>query len=97
MNFRIPSDIVKRDWAREQTRQYWKDNRPLYVYRKDDGVRFTRQSNNKYTTDESAMNPKYEYDLAALTGPAFTLIKSEIKIVEYKTINDGHGDEDDCC
>lgn len=71
-------------------------NLPKYIYRIDDGFRFTLQPNNKYTMDKSEMNPKYEYEISALTNSAFTQFKHQIRIVEYKCRHEGCGEDESC-
>ena len=67
---------------------------PKYLFRKDDGIRFTRQSNGKYTMDKSEMKPKYEYGFHVLflNGFVDSIHKCKIEKFEYK--NNGHGDID---
>jgi len=42
-----------------------------YLYRKDDGERFTKQSDGKYTMDNSEMYMKYRYTYASLKSHGF--------------------------
>ncbi len=68
---------------------------PKYLYRRDDGERFTLQDNGKYTMDTSNMQPKYEYPYELLIRNGFkdSLDKCETK--EYiSNNNDGHGNGD---
>jgi hypothetical protein len=54
-----------------------KTKQPKYLYR-DDGERFTRQANGKYTLDSSRMAKKYEYSyevLATYIGKSFFFTK----------------------
>lgn len=44
---------------------------PTFLYRDDDGERFTLNSNGKYTMDSSKMNPKYEYNYDCLMSFGF--------------------------
>ena len=59
--------------------EYERNNKPKYIYRKSDGIRFTLQENGRYTMDESEMVPKSEYGLEALTGPSFTTMPADMK------------------
>jgi hypothetical protein len=77
----------------------FKMKKPKYIYRKDDGFRFTRQKNGKYTMDKSLMNPKYEYEYFVLSGSNFVTNKKdifdfEIYIKSVEPRNDGHGNGD---
>lgn len=64
-------------------------NKPKYIFRIDDGFRFTLQDNGKYTMDRSKMNPKYEYDLQALSNVYFTTDKTKILYSKIKWDNYG--------
>jgi len=66
-----------------------------YLYRKDDGERFTRQSDGKYTMDKSRMDIPYRYSYASLKSHGFVDSLDECAIVEYKQNYDGHGDDED--
>ena len=67
---------------------------PMFLFRKDDGIRFTRQYNGKYTMDKSEMNPKYEYTYQRLINDGFVNCLDKCEIAEYKTKNNGHGEID---
>ena len=67
---------------------------PKYLYRTDDGERFTRQPNGKYSMDSSMMNPKYEYTYERLINYCCVDSLNKCVIVEYKNRNDGHGNGD---
>jgi hypothetical protein len=68
--------------------------KPIFLYRKDDGERFTKQSNGKYTMDSSQMNPKYEFTYKRLIDRCCVDSLDKCVIIEYKSQNDGHGNED---
>ena len=76
---------------------------PKYLYRRDDGERFTHRGKFKdlktaiYTMDNSMMSPPYEYPYELLIRNGFKIRLKDCVIIEYKTKNDGHGDEDDEC
>lgn len=86
----IPSHAAKQNWALAQTKIYMQETYPEYIYRKDDGFRFTRQLNNNYTMDKSMMNPKKEYNRFELLGPEFTTDPKQINILENKEDSDSH-------
>lgn len=44
---------------------------PKYLYRSDDGMRFTLQGNGYYSMDYSEMNPKYGYSYETLIKSGF--------------------------
>ena len=67
---------------------------PKYLYRKDDGERFTKQINDKYTMDNSMMHKKYEYSYETLIKNGFVDSIDKCEVVEYHYHNDGHGDYD---
>lgn len=45
--------------------------KPKYLYRPDDGFRFTLQSDGKYTMDKSMMANKYRYEYKVLISLGF--------------------------
>lgn len=67
----------------------------MFLFRKDDGFRFTRQSNGKYTMDKSEMNPKYQYSYEKLIKDGFVNCLDDCEIVVNKYKNDGHGEIED--
>jgi len=70
---------------------------PRYLYRHDDGERFTLK-NNFYTMDSSVMVPKYRYTYEQLINHNFVASVKDCNIVTYKSNNTGHGDfEDESC
>ena len=64
-----------------------------YLFRSDDGERFTLQSSNCYTMDNSGMGLKYEYSYEKLISCGFVDSLDKCKIIEYKSNNHGHGDD----
>jgi len=66
-------------------------NAPKYLYRPDDGYRFTRQSDGAYTMDKSRMGRKWRYSYDRLKSLDFVEDLKECKIVEHKYNNDGQG------
>ena len=68
--------------------------KPIFLYRFDDGARFTLNCDGNYTMDESVMSPKYEYSYKCLINKGFVDSLDKCVIKEYETINDGHGDID---
>lgn len=66
-----------------------------FLYRKDDGERFTKQSDGKYTMDNSEMGEKYRYTYASLKSHGFVDTLDECVIITYDQHYDGHGDLDD--
>lgn len=66
--------------------------KPKYLYRSDDGERFTLQKSGRYKMDKSGMNYTYGYHHLIRCGFLDSLDKC--KIVEYKESNDGHGNGD---
>lgn len=67
---------------------------PKYIYRIDDGFRFSLQKNGFYVLDLTMNARPSLYSLKTLSGPAFTTDKNKIKIIKIKDRNDGHGNED---
>jgi len=65
--------------------------KPKYLFR-DDGQRFTLQSNGKYTMDESAMEPKYEYSFEILASYGFTETKPKPAIIPHQYEGCGYAD-----
>jgi hypothetical protein len=60
-----------------------KTKKPEYLYRYDDGIRFTRQANGKYTMDISVMQPKYEYSYNTMMIHGFVDCPSKCQIERY--------------
>ena len=63
-----------------------------YLYRKDDGERFTKQSDGKYTMDKSMMGEKYRYTYASLKSHGFVDSLDECVIVNHEDHHYGHED-----
>lgn len=68
--------------------------KPLHIYRKNDGFRFTLQSYGLYTMDDSIMDPKYQYHVDCFNNSDFVTDKNDVEIKEYKCRNDGHGNDE---
>jgi hypothetical protein len=69
-----------------------------YLYRKDDGERFAKQSDGKYTMDNSQMHIPYRYSYAVLKSHGFVDSPDECVIVNCEQHYNGHGDiEDESC
>lgn len=70
---------------------------PKYLYRSDDGERFTHIGNGLYWMDKSMM-PKdfkeYQYPYALLIRNGFKTKLNDCVIKKYTSKNDGHGDWD---
>lgn len=81
--------LGRRRWNRDRLMKY-----PKFLFRPDDGFRFTLQSNGKYTMDKSIMKPKYEYTYTYLKSCGFVDSFGECKIKEYISENDGHEEID---
>lgn len=65
--------------------------RSKYLFR-DDGERFTLQANGKYTMDNSAMNPKYEYPFDVLVSYGFTKTKPLPVVIPHRYEGCGYAD-----
>jgi len=69
---------------------------PKYLFRSDDGVRFTRQSDGLYTMDDSYMDEiirhRYSYDV--LMSHRFVTRLRDCRITKTIQYNDGHGNGD---
>lgn len=71
-----------------------------YLWRKDDGERFTRQEDGKYIMDSSMMGTPYRHSLESLLTNDFVDSPDKCVIVEHKTYSNSHSnchDEDDGC
>lgn len=70
---------------------------PKYLYRREDGERFTLQNDGKYTMDSSEMHKPYRYTYERLVHN-YCCVDSLDKCekVDYSKINnnDGHGNGD---
>ena len=69
---------------------------PSHLYRRDDGERFTRQTNGKYTMDKTMMiHDPYEYPYELLMRNGFKTRLKDCVIEPVVNCNDGHGNEYD--
>jgi hypothetical protein len=70
-----------------------------YLYRKDDGEMFTKQSDGKYTMDNSHMYgsyPEYRYSYAALKSVGFVKSLEECVILKHIHKYEGCGGDESC-
>ena len=72
---------------------------PQYLYRNDDGERFTLQDDGKYTMDSSNMYYAYRYTYKVLVSCGFKESLADCDMISYIPAKyDGHGyPEDESC
>ena len=70
-----------------------KDNLPKYLFRKNDGERFTL-AGDFYTMDNSNMANPYKYTYNNLIKSGFVDDYCKCRFVNYESENDGHGDDE---
>ena len=72
---------------------------PQYLYRNDDGERFTLQDDGLYTMDSSMMYEPYGYSYKSLISYGFKESLADCDMISYIPAKyDGHGDvEDESC
>lgn len=67
-----------------------------YLYRSDDGARFTKQSDGKYTMDESSMGMPYRYSYSVLKLHGFVDRLEDCDIARNERRYEGCGENESC-